>query len=252
MRKWILLVGILALGLVWASKDGNGGLQCNPCYGKEDKVTQKIHLKVPVVVRLVLDNGPLDKWTIKLNKEGEMENCFAIPNDITSMEDLEAFLEAAGDELAPADSYPFIAYDDDGSVKTWGEVASGFSEDSPYLDESHVEAPAKGNVICKKSFVVEKYTNCPDGAVFSVALSGNEDSGFGAIIVYDTVTGPDSYSDSASAVFTEANGDAAELVSIEPGSFYDDEIVQWLWLMDAEPGVYKLKAVYTLAAVIPE
>jgi len=249
MRKWILLVGILALGFAWATEgSGQNGQNCNPCNGKEDKVTQKIHLKVPVVVRLILDEGPLQKWTINLNKD--MENCYAIPNDITSIDDLKVFLEAAGDQLVEATSYPYVAYGEDGTVMTWGEVAAGLGEDSPYLNYS--DMPAKGNVICKRAFKVEKYTNCPNGAAFSVTLNGNQDSGFGAFLVYDSVSGPDSYSDAATAVFDAANGDAVELVNVGPGSFYDDDVVQWLWLKDAEPGNYQLKAVYTLAAVIPQ
>jgi hypothetical protein len=257
------------LGLAFACPTPSGS-----CPKTSSSVTQQITVNVPTVAALVLDGGALQPWNINLNNGPSFmaQGCYVVPNPIAASDTQGAYswLSAVAGlgELnnIQAVNYPGVFYSNgpNSAPKLWSAVLPHLPEGYGYL----ANLPAKGNLFCVNEFKVEKYTNCPTGATFSVSLTGSPASGFGTYGVIDyllpyaagmngsdvqfsqisagalSVSGATSYT----ASFTQAGGPAQTLATVPPYQFIDDYIVQWLDLGTAQPGTYNLTATYTLMA----
>lgn len=273
MRKFLVL-GLLAVGFT----AGGAAFACSTgstCNAQPMSIQQNVNLTVPPMLMLVLDSNTsntLNAWNVDLsNALGSGSNCYAIPNQVTTS-GLNAFIKAAQGNggLITTPAYPAV-FSSNGQVQTWAEVVkeyAGNDSGSPYLQ--YASSPAKGNVVCGNPFVVEKWTNCPNGATFSMTLgpttlpgsvtstntSGTTSAktGYGAFEAMDStaLNGTPVGSPTNTGWITTADGTTMyNLSQIQPGNFYDDSVSQWLWLQSAQPGTYALQATYTLAETVP-
>jgi hypothetical protein len=270
MRR-LLILGLFAVGFTAAG----AAFACPTptCSSSSQSVTQNINLTVPPVLKLVLDNslGGLSTWSLDLSTAlSSSSDCYAIPNQVTQSQ-LNTFIadaEKTGNGgLIAAPNYPAV-FSNNGKVQTWQQVVNadaGGASGSPYLSFNGNDisgSPAKGNVVCNNAFLVEKYTNCPSGASFSMTLqpmdlpSGTMSAatGYGAFEASDatSLNGASTGGTQNTGWITTAGGSTTyPLASIQPGNFYDDNVSQWLWLQSAQPGSYALQATYTLADAVP-
>ena len=223
-----------------------------------DSITQDINVRIPTVVRLVLDDrlnkDHLKSWNLNF-KTGAPEQCFVLPNWVgfeghgPSFQDFAAFAESHGGLVAwtPDMGYPaIISVDGGNTVATWGEAT-----DNGAYHTRGTDVPAKGNVACKYEFMVEKYTNLPDGANFDVELTTDSD-GFGTLYIEDVMkaNGIDHVFTTGNAEFSSAGSD--NLVTVAPNHFYDDYVTQWIDLTASQPGKHDLTLTYTLSAAVAE
>lgn len=270
--KRLLMLGLVALGFTAAG----AAFACTTptCSSASQSVTQNIDLTVPPVLKLVLDNSlsGLSTWSLDLNHAlGSSNNCYAIPNQV-SQSQLNTFIadaEKTGNGgLIAAPGYPAV-FSNNGKVETWQQVVNadaGGATGSPYLSFGGNDisgSPAKGNVVCNNAFLVEKYTNCPNGASFTMTLQPMDlpssktmspASGYGAFEATDatSLNGASTGATQSTGWITTADmSNTYPLANIQPGNFYDDNVSQWLWLQSAQPGSYALQATYTLADTVP-
>ncbi|MEJ2292877.1 MAG: hypothetical protein P8Y13_01375 [Deinococcales bacterium] len=270
--KRLLILGLFAAGFTAAG----AAFACTTptCSTSSTSVTQNINLTVPPVLKLVLDNslGGLSTWTLDLgNALGSSSNCYAIPNQV-SQSQLNTFIadaqKSGNGGLIAAPGYPAV-FSNNGKVETWKDVVdayAGGASGSPYLNFAGNDisgSPAKGNVVCNNPFLVEKYTNCPSGASFTMTLQPMDlpggstmsaNTGYGAFEATDATSlngTPTGGTQNTGWITTADASNSYPLASIQPGNFYDDNVSQWLWLQSAQPGSYALQATYTLADAVP-
>lgn len=270
--KRLLILGLLALGFTAAG----AAFACDTptCSSSSTSVTQNIHLTVPPVLKLVLDNSlsGLSTWSLNLNNAlGSSSDCYAVPNQV-SQSQLNSFIADAAKSgnggLIAAPGYPAV-FSNNGKVETWQQVVNAYAggaSGSPYLSFAGTDisgSPAKGNVVCNNPFLVEKYTNCPSGASFTMTLQPMDlpgastmsaPTGYGAFEATDATSlngTPTGGTQNTGWITTADASNSYPLASIQPGNFYDDNVSQWLWLQSAQPGSYALQATYTLADSVP-
>lgn len=290
MKKALLLAAFLALFAVGAS-----ALACTETSGncnEKTSVKQKITVKIPAVVKLVIDGNAsgdkwLPEWTVNLKAaEPDLSNCYVIPNWVgfDGQETLNQFLQAANasngnlDGLVPAESSygypPVIRRGGTGAVATWDQVSAANYTGSPYLKEAPGSTsekplyyPAKGNLVCTNSVMVEKYTNCPNVAFF-VRVVNHSGDGFGSLFMTDAATisgveGSGNYVGGSGfkyfhpvpmntlvPLLTGGTAEGGGFNGIPRGVWIDDNITQLLWLKNSTSGNYHLTATYTLGTAL--
>ena len=269
--KRLVMLAIVAGGLLAGSA---AFAQCSSC--TTGSVSQNLNLTVPNVNMLVIDNAanfPAN-WNLNFKNIAGVSHCYAIPNQITTHTELMTFIKSAmttgNGGLVETPSFPAVFWNSTQTkVLHWQDVVTnkGLPSSSPYLN--YASYPAKGNVVCNESFVVEKYSNCPTGAKFYLQLqpgtytdtSGgttttvtSPSSGFGAFLATDSMSlnGSPVGSQTNTGWVTTAGStqyNLAKISSSGTGYFYDDAVNEWLWLQSAQPGTYVLQTTYTLAAL---
>lgn len=208
----LLFAGLLAAAAS-AFAQTNLTPQCIQCSSTENaQAFQDITVKVPPVVKLVIDNNTaadgasLPSWTVDLSgtplTSGALSGCYVVPNWVGFTQSLNDFLQLAGasqgnlDGLVPALTsygYPPVIRHANGQVVTWSDVVTALKlgSTSPYIADGHANDPAKGNLVCTNSFTIEKYTNCP-GVAFFVSVvqnaNGATDGGYGMLLMTDQAT----------------------------------------------------------------
>lgn len=287
MKKSVLFVLFIALFSIGAAAFASDvQTQCFSGCNFEahaKPVHQKITVKVPAVVKMVIDQpSDLANWNVVLaGKNADTSGCYVVPNWVGyAGYTLQNFLADAGvsqdpatgavnfGQLIPAsnshiEGYPPI-FVNNGAVMTWGQV----TKRTAYVgaEGSHASAPAKGNLVCFHHIMIEKYTNCPN-VNFNVTLTPRNLSapgnGFGDLLMGDfgMFSGvPDSH-------FAGGGINALQQVKVNTtitllgakdiggfptGIWLDDHISQVLFLKNSSYGTYKLLATYTLGTANPE